>query len=136
MDKAKMRADTAKVTEEVKDIARDTGEGVRKIAAKVENGLSSKQKPSLLADKKLIELEPGASATVKITRSGSALDAMQLTLTPSSTSNLIVSGGEFKAGESDSAIVIEAAAGARNGSVSVEGNGDSQSVDVVVKGKI
>jgi hypothetical protein len=136
MDKAKIRSDTAKVTDEVKDIARDTGEGVKKIAAKVQNGISSKQTPSLAADKKSIELEPGASATIKLTRSGGELTATHLILTPSAASNLLVTGGDFKAGETETAVVIEAAAGATNGSVNVEGNGDSQRVDVAIKGKI
>ncbi len=136
MDKAKIRSDTAKVTDEVKDIARDTGEGVRKIAAKVENGFSGKQKPLLVADKKAIELEPGASATIKLTRSGGELTATHLILTPSVSSNLLVTGGDFKSGETETAVVIEAPTGAKDGSVNVEGNGDSQRVEVVIKSKI
>lgn len=135
MDKSKIREDTAKVTDEVKGLARETGEGVRKIASKVENGLSKKT-PLLLADKKSIELDAGTSAQVMITRSGSELAATHLILTPSPASNLLVTGGEFKAGETQTAVVIEAPAGARDGSVNVEGNGDSQRVDVVIKGKI
>jgi hypothetical protein len=136
MDKARIREDTAKVTDEVKELTRETGEGVKRIADKVEHGLSSNKAPLLVADRKSIELEPGARTTVKLTRSGSDLKALQLILTPSSSSNLGVSGGEFKAGEADSAMVIEAASGARPGSVNIEGIGDIQHVDVFVKSKL
>lgn len=135
MDKAKVREDMTKVADGAKELGRETSDGVKRIATKVENGLS-KQPPLLVADRKSIELESGASTTVKVTRSGNDLKAMQLALTPSASSNLVVTGGAFNAGDTEAAIVIEAAPGAKDGNVNVEGNGSSQLIDVAVKNKI
>lgn len=136
MDKDKIRSDTAKVTDNVKEISRDASEGARKIATKVENSISNSSKPQLIADKKSVEIEAGSSAAVKVTRTGSKLAAAHLTLTASPGSNLILTGGEYKADETETTVTIEAHADSKSGSVTVEGNGDSQRVDVVVKARI
>jgi len=135
MDKAKVSEDMTKFTDEVKELGRETRDGARKVATKVENELS-KQAPLLSADRRSIELESGSSTTVKVTRGGTDLKAMQLILTPNAASNLIVTGGAFNAGDTEASIVIEAASGAKDGNVNVEGNGSSQRIDVAVKNKI
>jgi hypothetical protein len=133
MNKDKIKADSAKVTDEVKSVARDAGAGIKKIAGKVERGFSGSEKTVLTAESKSIDLEPGARTTVKILRSGGDLSAMTLALAATSLSNLLVTGGEFKTGEAESLIVIEAAKGATDGTVSVDGNGGSARITVTVK---
>ena len=137
MDNAKIKSDADKVRNEVKDLSRKTSDGLRNITDKTENGASTPNRNTTLeTDKKSIDLEPGAHATVRFTRRGPELPALQLILTPSASSNLTATGGEFKANDREASIVIEAPAGATDGSVNVEGNGDSQRIYVTMKSKI
>ncbi len=136
MDKGKIKEDTGKVADEVKELSHDTGEGIRKIAQDIGDKFSANDSKTLTAHPKSVELEPGASARITVTRSGNTTKALQLTFVPSNASRLLVSGGEFGAGESEAVVTIEAPAEARDGSVQLEGQGDSERVDVLVIGKI
>jgi hypothetical protein len=133
MNKDKINADSAKVADEVKSVAREAGAGIKKIAGKVENSISAKQQTILTADRKSVDLEPGERSTIRVSRSGGDLPAMTLTLTAAPASKLLVTGGEFKTGERESFVVIEAAKDATDGTVSVEGSGASEHVNVAVK---
>lgn len=133
MDKGKIKDDSTKVKNEVKDLAHSTSEGFKKVVSKVDSGLSSNPKPTFQADRKSVELEPGAKTAVKITRTGKDLPEMRLTITATPSSHLIVTGGEFRANEVETALVIEAGAGATGGTVNIEDNGASEQVTVVIK---
>jgi hypothetical protein len=136
MDKAKIRDDTSKVVDNVKELSRDATEGIKNVATKVGDGLSSNPKTVMTADRKTVELNPGTYGKVKFTRSGVDLAATRLTLTPTPASNLVVTGGQFALNETETFIVIDAPTGSTNGEVKVEGVGDSQIIKVVINNKL
>jgi hypothetical protein len=118
VDKAKIKEDTAEATSKAKELGQKASEKTREAVSKIEGPSKSDYTP-LALNKKTIELEQGAKTEVTVTRTGGDLNNMQLGLTVSQDCNLLVSGGLFKAGGTETTITVEAPKGARDGSITM-----------------
>ena len=132
VDKAKIKVDTDEAAAKAEELGQKAREKTREAVSKIE-GSSNSDSTSLTLNKKTIELEQGAKTEVTVTRTGGGLNNMQLGLTVSQDCNLLASGGLFKAGETETTIMIEAPKGARDGSITAEASGKSVVLHVAVK---
>ncbi|MCW8132444.1 MAG: hypothetical protein KIS92_19000 [Planctomycetota bacterium] len=86
-------------------------ETVKKGAAEVKDALRTKL--GLSASPSPVELAPGKSIEVKISRGTKDLPDLKLTLEPPKDSGLKASGGHFAEGQKETTVTIEAPAGAK-----------------------
>jgi hypothetical protein len=126
------------VTVDKGGIKKDVGEWQRRAADKWRD-LTGKDavkggNGNLVVETSRIELAAGTATRVKVTRIGEDLKQAQLKLSSTPDSNLVVTGGEFGAGQKDTTITIEAPAGATGGRIYLGLEGQQEAaitVDVV-----
>lgn len=126
-------------TKDIKDAARKAAEAAkeateraaREAKAAAEKAKAAAEKAGLLDDKALkslklekepIEVMAGGRTEVKITRVMKDLPPLKLELAPADGSKIRASGGEFKQGQSETTITVEAEAGAHSASLTIKGS--------------
>ena len=144
LDKAKIKDDTAGAREKLSDLGEKTKEKAKEISESVKEksqGLTAKSTDTANAtsyalSQTLLNMLPGSSAKIGVTRTGGDLTrVVQLSLSTSQGSHLLVSGGLFTAGKTESTIEIEAPANANSGTVSVvTDSGVNMDVKVTIAG--
>lgn len=80
-----------------------------------------------------ITIEQGTRLEVEVRRSGGPMGDYQLGLTPSSGSNIQVSGGLFRYGRTTTVIGIEALKNARSGSIAIRAESEQAPLTVWVR---
>ena len=95
-----------KARDAANEVADKAKGAVNKAAELLDNNVKS-----LKADKAVVEVKPGAKADVKITREGGAMKRLKLDMRIAADSKLTASGGEFKDGEAQATVTIEAQTG-------------------------
>ena len=146
VDKAKIKEDTAGAREKLSDLGEKTKEKAKELTETVkeksqEYSESAKSKDAANAttyalSQTLLNMLPGSNAKIGVTRTGGDLTrVVQLSLSTSQGSHLLVSGGLFTAGKTETTIEIEAPANANSGSVSIAtDSGVNMEVKVTVAG--
>jgi hypothetical protein len=104
-----------------------------KTAADKASALLDNSVKNLKADKPIVELKPGAKAEVKITREGGALKRLKLDIRIAADSKLSASGGEFKDGETQTTLMIEAQPGITSDSAITISAGEKAKLILPVK---
>ncbi|MBI3828137.1 MAG: hypothetical protein HY291_01385 [Planctomycetes bacterium] len=132
VDKGKVKRDTSDLTEKAKDIGEKIKQDAKDLVAKSNEPLDSVQS-RLSLDRTSIDLLPESQADVTVMRTGGELKALQLGLTASADSNLFTSGGAFNAGDTSTRVTVKAPKGARNGKIAITAEGQTVTLDVIVK---
>jgi hypothetical protein len=131
VDKQKIREDTAKARTEVKQLSDKAQQEARDLADKIHRA-TQKERPALQLEANSLEIDRGRSDTIRVIRTGD-LTPLQLELTPSPGSNLVPSGGEFKAGDDTTTITIYAPQDANDGSIHIAADANVETLKVTVR---
>jgi hypothetical protein len=122
----RLRSATADLGKQVADKA--------KAAAKTVGVAVGGKITGLKFDREVVEVKAGGKAELKVTRSGGDMKATKLELVPAPGSGLKATGGEFKDGQEDTFVTVEAPAGAKtDAGLTIKGGEVTKVVPVKVK---
>jgi hypothetical protein len=131
VDKGKVKEDVSAAKQKTEEIGKKAAEGAKDVAEKFVT-LPQKNGAQIELEQQKVEMQPGATVHISVSRTDAELNRLQLGLIPSSGSNLLASGGLFNTGETRSTISIEAPKDAHDGTVEVVANGKAQIITVTV----
>ncbi len=132
LDKGKIQEDTSGAVSKIKDFSQSVK---TKAGEAVSSSSDNKEaNPTIVSwDNKSIRLEHGTKARVNGTRSGGTMKDMQVGLSVSSGSGVLVSGGLFRAGETETTLTIEAPKSAHDGTITVLADGKTEVLTVTIQ---
>lgn len=132
IDKGKVKEDAAAAKEKAQELGQKTRDEAQEVARKIER-LTEKNTTRMEFDTHNVDIQRGTALDIVVNRSGDDLSRLQLGLVPSPGSNLLLSGGLFKAGETFSNISIEAPKDAKDGTITVVASGKAEIITITVK---
>lgn len=130
VDKEKMRQDLNRAEQRAREMAENARREARGLARRVET--ATRREGTFTLDNATVQISQGWSKSVSVTREDNDPSAYSLVLKTEPDSKLLVKGGEFKDGQKETTITIEAPADAYSGVISVEGYGKSEPIMVIV----